>query len=344
MTTLVSSRRRLLQSAGAAAAVSLPQFSIIARAAAPEWSASQFHNQPASSPLHEYLTKMWAAVARETHGRLLVTVHPQNNGISGSDPAALEMLRKGELEFYTLMGGILSNAVPPMDIQGLPFAFKRSDDIFSAMDGPLGAYLRAECKDKGIHLFPGGLLENGFRDLNTVERRVQNPDDIAGLKIRVPDGKIFRDLFTTLGAEPVTMNINQLYDALKTRKVDGQENPLVICETNRFYEVTKYISRTHHSWSGFNLLGNDAFWNKLPHSVQRVVNRNIKIHVAGQRKATIALNRELEKKLVERGMTLDDADVGAFRAKLASGFYPRWKDQIGSKAWTLLEHKIGAVG
>ena len=337
-------RRHMLKGAGVAAALTAPHVSAIAREVAPQWSAKQFHNQPASSPLHQHLTKMWEAVDRQTGGRLVVNVFPQNNGIAGSDPAALDMLRKGDLEFYTLMGGILSNVVPPMDIQGLPFAFQKSEIMFAAMDGPLGAYLRAECLGKGIHLFQNGLFENGFRDLNTVDRQVHNVDDMAGLKIRVPDGQIFRDLFTTLGAEPVTMNINQLYDGLKEHKVDGQENPLVICETNRLYEVTKYIARTHHAWSGFNLLANQGFWAKLPRSVQRVVDRNVQLYVAAQRKATMALNHDLEKTLVARGMTIEDVDTKGFRQKLAGGFYPRWKQQIGAKAWDMLEQRSGRIG
>ena len=337
-------RRHLLSSAGAAATLSMPFVSTLARAATPQWTARQFHNQPAASPLNEALVKIWETVAKETKGRLLVTVHPQNNGIAGSDPAALEMLRKGELEFYTLLSGILANAVPAMDIQGMPFAFKRSEQIHGAMDGELGVYLRGECKAKGIYLFPHGLLENGFRDLNTVERRVRVVDDMAGLRVRVPDGQIFRDLFTTLGAQPVTLNINKLYDGLKNGEVDAQENPLVICETNKLYEVTKFISTTHHSWSGFNLLGNDAFWNTLPADVRKIVERNVTIQVAAQRRATMALNKALVAKLTGRGMTFDQPDIATFKAKLAGGFYPRWKEQVGAKAWALLEKNSGRIG
>jgi len=337
-------RRRLLGSAGAAAALSMPFLSSIVRAATPQWTARQFHNQPAASPLNEALVKLWEKVAKETKGRLIVTVYPQNNGIAGSDPAALEMLRKGELEFYTLLAGILSNAVPAMDIQGMPFAFKRSEQIHGAMDGELGVYLRAECKTKGIYLFPHGLLENGFRDLNTVERRVRVADDMAGLRVRVPDGLIFRDLFTTLGAQPVTLNINKLYDGLKNGEVDAQENPLVICETNRLYEVTKFISKTHHSWSGFNLLGNDAFWNSLPDDIRKIVARHVAVEVAAQRRVTMALNKALVAKLTGRGMTFDQPDIATFKGKLAGGFYPRWKQQVGAKAWTLLEKTSGRIG
>jgi tripartite ATP-independent transporter DctP family solute receptor len=337
-------RRHLLGTAGAAATLSMPFVATLARAATPQWTARQFHNQPAASPLNDALVKLWETVAKETKGRLVVTVHPQNNGIAGSDPAALEMLRKGELEFYTLLAGIRSNAVPAMDIQGMPFAFKRSEQIHGAMDGELGVHLRAECKTKGIYLFPHGLLENGFRDLNTVERRVRVADDMAGLRVRVPDGQIFRDLFTTLGAQPVTLNINKLYDGLKNGEVDAQENPLVICETNKLYEVTKFISTTHHSWSGFNLLGNDAFWNSLPDDIRKIVARNVMIEVAAQRRVTMALNKALVAKLTGRGLTFDTPNIATFKAKLAGAFYPRWKQQVGAKAWGLLEKQVGRIG
>src|SRR5688500_14459766 len=93
-------------------------------AQAPRWRARQFHNQPAESHQHQFLVELWNAVRRETAGRMEVTVLPQNDDIPGSDPAALEMLRAGDLEFFTLMGGILGRAVPVAEIQGLPFAFR----------------------------------------------------------------------------------------------------------------------------------------------------------------------------------------------------------------------------
>ncbi|HXL75756.1 MAG TPA: hypothetical protein VN967_07885, partial [Burkholderiales bacterium] len=90
---------------------------------APQWKARQFHNQPAQSHQHQFLTDLWGQVAKETGGRLQVATYPQNDNIPGSDPAALELLQSGELEFFTLMGGILGRKVPVAEIQGMPFAF-----------------------------------------------------------------------------------------------------------------------------------------------------------------------------------------------------------------------------
>jgi hypothetical protein len=309
------------------------------------WTARQYVNQPTSNPLFKALEATWSAVRDETKGRLNVTVYPQNNGVAGSDPAVLKLLQAGDVEFFALMGGLLSAAVPVMDVQGLPFAFHNPGQVYRADDGPLGRYLDKECQAKGIHRLKHGLFENGFRQMNMRDKAIRTVDDVAGLKIRVPDGEMFRDFFKTMGAEPVSLNINQLYAALKEGRVDGQENPLVVAETNKLYEVTKFVSTTNHMWSGFNMIANQTFWNSLPRDIRRIVEKHVAINVDRQRKETDDLNVRLATTLVtERGMTINTADAGTFRAKLKGDFYPRWKKQIGTKAWTLLESEIGKRG
>jgi tripartite ATP-independent transporter DctP family solute receptor len=307
-------------------------------------TARQFHNQPAQSHQHQFLTDLWAQVEKESEGRLQVTVYPQNDNIPGSDPGALDMLVSGELELFTLMGGILGRKVPVAEIQGLPFAFTSHAQVHKANDGALGEYIGRECAAKGIYRFQHGLLENGFRQIAMVERPIRTAEDLRGVRMRVPDGRMFRDVFAALEAQPVTVNIRELYAALKSRQVDGQENPLVIVEVNKLYEVTKYVSTTNHMWSGFNLLANLKFWNGLPSDVQEIVQRNVKKYVALQRAYTDGLNRELEGRLAARGMVFNAADVSSFRAKLGGGFYQRWKSELGPTAWSLLEREVGKLG
>src|SRR6266705_2430100 len=325
-------KRRKLLLAGAAAGVVTACADPPVRERAPQWQAKQFHNQPAQSHQHQFLIDMWEQVKKETDGRLAVTVYPQNNNIPGSDPGALDMLQSGELEFFTLMGGILGRKVPVAEIQGLPFAFTSHAQVHRANDGALGEYLGREC------------AANGFRHISMVERPVRTADDLRGVRIRVPDGQMFRDLFASLEAQPVTVNIRDLYEALKARRVDAQENPLVITEVNKLYEVTRYISITNHMWSGFNLLANLGFWEGLPADVQEVVQRNVKKYVAAQRAYTNNLNRGLETTLAGRGMVFNAADVTTFRRKLGGGFYQRWKVEFGATAWGLLEEQVGSLG
>jgi tripartite ATP-independent transporter DctP family solute receptor len=306
------------------------------------WTGRQFHNQPEASHTHGFLVALWDEVRDATRGALDVTVHAQNGGVAGSDPAVLDMLVSGELEFMTLMGGILGKIVPVAEIQGLPFAFTSPAQVHAAMRGALGDHLRAEMAVKGIHGFRDGVLENGFRHIVSVDRPVRSATDLAGYRMRIPDGRMFDDAFRALGATPVVVNIRELYAALAAHRVDGQENPLAVVEVNHLYEVSKYVSLTAHMWSGFNLIGHLAFWHRLPEDVQTIVNRAVATHVERQRAYTFGFNRELETRLAtERGMVFNTADAASFRAVLSGDFYRRWRRELGDTGWRLLEDAVG---
>lgn len=304
----------------------------------------QFHNQPEKSHLHGFLVDLWDEVRRETGGGLEITVHAQNAGIPGSDPAALKMLISGEVEFIVLMGGLLGDVVPAAGIQGLPFAFTSHAQVHAADAGPLGEYLRREMLAAGIRGFGGGLMENGFRHIVMREKPIRGVEDLDGVRMRVPDSPLFIDTFTALGATPVIANISELYSSLASGRVDGQENPLAVCEVNRLYEVTRYVSLTSHMWSGFNLIGNLAFVQRLPGSTVSIVERAVAKHVARQCAYTDGFNRDLERDLAGRGMVFNTADVGGFRRALSAAFYRRSKERFGRTAWTLLEDAVGRLG
>ena len=148
-------------------------------------------------PLHKRLVEMWAAIGNETGGRVETRVLPENNKHPGSDPAVLKMLVAGEIEFFTLMGGILGNAVPVAEVQQVPFAFRSAEQAHRAMDGALGAYLREEMAAKGIVGFPVGAFDNGMRQIGGTKRPITRPEDLAGLRMRIPAGKVqARDMDT----------------------------------------------------------------------------------------------------------------------------------------------------
>jgi tripartite ATP-independent transporter DctP family solute receptor len=308
------------------------------------WTGRQFHNQPEQSHTHGFLADLWREVGEATAGTLSVSVHARNADVPGSDPQALSMLASGELEFLTLMGGILGRLVPAAEIQGVPFAFSSHAQVHAAMRGALGEHVRREMAAKGIHGFREGVLENGFRHIVSVARPVARPEDLAGYRMRIPDGRMFEDTFRALGATPVVVNIRDLYAALAERRVDGQENPLVVTQVNRLHEVCRYVSITGHMWSGFNLIANLAFWQRLPEDVQQTVERAVAKHVGRQREYTDAFNRQLESRLAtEHGMIVNVADVRAFRRALSAEFYRRWRAELGPTAWALLEGAAGKL-
>ena len=310
---------------------------------AAEFTFAQYHNQPAGGTLHKNLVAMWEAVRVETNGRVDTTVHAENNKIPGGDPEALKKLLAGEIQFFTLMGGIIGTVVPVAEAQQVPFAFKTASEAHKAIDGPFGRYIGEEMAAKGMYLFPVAGFDNGMRQVTTVPRPIEKPDDFAGMKIRVPPGQMIFDTFSAFGAQPITTPANQIYDALKSGKVEAQENPLAILDGYKLYDMIKYVSMTNHMWSGFNLMAHFATWQALPADIKAAIEKNAAIYVRRQRDDQGKLNAGLRETFIARGIAFNDIDQAAFRARLP-GVYATWKDKLGSKCWALLEAEVGKLG
>ena len=309
--------------------------------AVPDYSFKQFHGQTDGSTLHRNLTAMWAAIGAETGGRVQAIVHGENGKIAGGDPAALRMLIDGQIQFYTLMGGIIGTVVPVAEAQQVPFAFTTAAHAHKTIDGPLGRHIGAEMAAKGMHLIAGGGFDNGMRQVAGA-RAIATPDDLAGVRIRVPPGQLIFDTFQALGAEPVIIPANQLYDGLKSGRVTVQENPLAVVEGFKLYELVKYVSMTNHMWSGFNLMAHRPTWQRLPDDIRTVIERNAVAHVRRQRADQDAFNASLRHDLAARGLVFNELDQTPFRSRLA-GVYSAWKERLGATCWGLLEDQVGAL-
>jgi TRAP-type transport system periplasmic protein len=182
-----------------------------------------------------------------------------------------------------------------------------------------------------------------MRQVAAVSRAVAKPEDFAGMKIRVPPGQMMIDTFGAFGAQPVTTPANQIYDALKTGKVDAQENPLAILQGFKLYELVKYVSLTNHMWSGFNAMAHLPTWKALPDDIKDVIARNVTKYVRQQRQEQAAFNAALREDFVKRGLVFNEIDQAAFRAKLPA-VYATWKEKLGSKCWSLVEAEVGKLG
>jgi tripartite ATP-independent transporter DctP family solute receptor len=302
----------------------------------------QFHNQPAASPLHTSLVNMWAAVKAESGGLIDVQTFPENNGLAGGDPVALQMLIDGSLDFLTLNGGLIGSVVPAANVQGIPFAFKSLDQVFAALDGDLGEYLGQEMRAKGIYALPRACFDNGFQQVSCATKPIHAAADLQGLKVRTPETPLYKELFESLGATPVPTSINKMYDALKSGAAEAQTDPLAVIELFKLYEVQKYVSMTNHLWSGFNLIANLKRWNGIPEDARAAITRNADKFVRKQRTENATLNGSLRSRLTAQGMAFNDADTASFRARLGP-FYAHWKEAVGPKAWDLLEAHAGKL-
>ena len=184
----------------------------------------------ADSSLHERLSEMWATVRTETNGRVETQVLPLNNNITGSDPAALKMLVAGEIQFFTLMGGILGTVVPVAEVQQVPFAFRSAPHAHQAMDGALGAYILRGDGGEGHPRLP----RRRVRQRHAADQAAGSVRRAGGSRrdadARARQAQMLADTFRTLGAEPVTINSSDIYAALKAGKVDAHENPLALVD------------------------------------------------------------------------------------------------------------------
>ena len=138
----------------------------------------------------------------------------------------MSQIRSGGVEFFTLSGLILSTLVPAASINGIGFAFPDYASVWKAMDGELGAYVRGQIAKTNQILAMETIWDNGFRQTTTSTKPIKTPDDFRGMKLRVPVSPLWTSMFKALGASPASINFNEVYSALQTKIVDGQENPL----------------------------------------------------------------------------------------------------------------------
>ena len=256
------SRRTLLKASAATAVFGGVSAPYVARAPGRR-VLLQIRQQSSGLPSARTLRakEMAAAIKAETKGRFDLQMFPNNQ--LGSDTDMLSQIRSGGIEFFTLSGLILATLVPAASINGIGFAFPDYDTVWKAMDGDLGAYVRGEINKAGLEVMDK-IWDNGFRQTTSSTKPINGPDDFKGFKIRVPVSPLWTSMFKAFDASPASINFSEVYSALQTKIVEGQENPLAIISTAKLYEVQKYCSLTNHMWDGFWFLANRRAWQAVP--------------------------------------------------------------------------------
>jgi TRAP-type C4-dicarboxylate transport system substrate-binding protein len=275
---------------------------------------------------------MAETITRETDGAFVLEVHPESR--LGPDPQMFADVQKGTLEFY-LSGATLGGIAPTSALPMMPFAFKSSRSVFAALDGGLGGVIRGELARAGLRAFRWS-LQNGFHHITTSNRPIQTVADFDRLKIRTPGGGIATEFFQALRAEAGMVPFSGMYDALKSRRFDGQSDPLQVVLALKLDEVQTYLSLTGHWWSGFTLLAHNAAWDALPADVQWVTERNVELYAKRQRADVERINADGEIELAARGMIVNQAEIAGMRGRLGD-FYVRWKSKFPPATWRLLE-------
>src|SRR6201746_2236385 len=300
------SRRTLLKASAASAVIGSVGAPFVARAQQAEFTYKYANNLPDSHPLNTRAKEMSAAIKAETNGRFDLQIFPNNQ--LGSDTDMLSQIRSGGIEFFTLSGLILATLVPAASINGIGFAFPDYPTVWKAMDGDLGAFVRGEIKKSGLEVMDK-IWDNGFRQTTSSSKPITGPDDLKGFKIRVPVSPLWPSMFKAFDAAPASINFAEVYSALQTRIVEGQENPLALISTAKLYEVQKYCSLTNHMWDGFWFLANRRAWQSLPDDIKTVVARNVNAAAVKERADTEKLNATVKDELAGKGLTFNQPDV-----------------------------------
>jgi len=327
--------------AGAAAAVGAASLAVRPARAARKYVMKFGIDLAADHPTSVHVAAAAAAVKAATDGAVQIGVFP--NSELGDDTHMLSDLREGAIEMMGIGDNILATLVPSAAIDNVGFAFKDGNTAWTALDGAVGDVVRADIARTGLVPMKK-IWDEGFREITSSTKPIVTPADLSGFKIRVPPSPISLSLFKGLGAAPETLNVAELYTALQTRVVDGQENPLGNIETQKFYQVQKYCSLTNHMWVGYWMLVSGSAWRRLPANYQKIVADAFDAEAPKQRLANDALNTSLQAKLTQQGLTFNSPDLAPFRAKLVeSGFYKQWQGKFGTALWSALEKYTGPL-
>ena len=331
-------RRRFLAAGTALGAAALP---LPRRAAAAEFTYKLATGQDPTHPVNLRAQEALNRIREASKGRLEINLFPANQ--LGSDSDLLSQLRSGGVEFFNQSNAVLATLAPAVGILNTGFAFPDYDTVWKALDGDLGTYVRAQIAKTGI-MTVSRVWDNGFRHVTSSTRPIKGPEDLRGMKIRVPPAPMLTSLFKALEASPTPINFNELYSALQTKVVEGEENPLAIIATARLYEVQKYCSLTSHVWDGYWILGNRRAWERLPEDLRAIVTREFDKSALDQREDIAKLSTSLRKDLTAKGVQFNEVDTKAFRAAVGkTSFYKDWKGKYGDEAWNLLEKFVGKL-
>jgi tripartite ATP-independent transporter DctP family solute receptor len=333
--------RRTILAGASASALTLSAGQVFAQKAA-EFTFKYGNNLPVSHPMNTRAAEMAAAINAESKGRIDFQVYPNNQ--LGNDTDMLSQVRSGALDFFTLSPLILGTLVPAAQVSGVGFAFKDYGQVWSAMDGDLGAHVRRQIAASSTLFAFEKIWDNGYRQITTSTVPITKPEDLKGLKIRIPPSPFWVSMFKAFESSPQTINFAEVYSALQTKVADAQENPLAIIATAKLNEVQKYCSITNHMWDGFWFLGNKKSFDRLPQDLKDIVTRNINAAGLKERDDVKKLTDGLLADLKAKGMVFNNTDAELFRAKLrAAGFYAEWHKKFGEEAWGLLEKYTGKL-
>ena len=282
--------------------------------------------------------KMQEVLDAKTGGKMKINAFW--GGSAGGDLAGAQATRAGTQEIVCTSGSALMGIVKELGVFDLPFLFANEKEAYVVLDGPAGQYFNKKLEAAGLVNL--AYWENGFRNLTNSKRAVAKVEDFDGMKVRIMQNTIFLDTFKTLGANPTPMAFGEVFMALETKAIDGQENPFSTIETAKLYEVQKYLSVTRHAYSPFFVLYSKKLWDQLNPQEQAALREAALAGQTVQRDASRAQDEKSLAMLKTRGMVVTEfspAEKARIVAKLKP-IYDKHVPNIGAEAVNIVQDAL----
>lgn len=235
----------------------------------------------------------------------------------GSDEQMQGALVGGVQEMMVGSTAPLAGMVKEFGVFDLPFLFNSEKEADAVLDGPLGQDMLKKLEAKGLV----GLVywENGFRNMTNSKRPIARAEDLQGIKLRVMQNQIALGVFNTLGANAVPMPFSELFTALETRTVDGQENPITTIQSSKFYEVQPYLTITRHVYTPWVVMASKKWWDTLSADEQKMIRQAAASSRDFERRDSRADSQKAMTTLEKAGMkinTVSPEEVARMRQKV----------------------------
>ena len=257
-----------------------------------------------------------AKVEERTKGQVKITIYPNN--VLGSPPEQAEQIRLGAIDMGLCTQGQLDKYVKPFSVVMLPFLYDDYDHVHRVLDGPSKDWFFPLAEKEGFVILSN--WEYGFRNLTNNKRPVLKPEDAKGLKIRTPPEMQLQVTMEALGAVVTKIAFPEVYMALAQNVVDGQENPISVIYSMKFYEVQKYLSLTRHIYNSMMHEVSKKSWDRLTPAQQGIFREESKLAGDYMRKLIVAQEAELIEKMEKAGLQVARPDLAPFRAAMGPAY------------------------
>lgn len=270
--------------------------------------------QPKESHMGYGAEKFAELVAKKSGGKINVRLYP--NGTLGGDLQTVSALQGGTIEITTMPPGLLVGLAKEYGAFDLPFLFNDFNEADAVLDGPVGKSF--------LEKVPAGLVglaywDHGFRNVSNSRRPIAKVEDFQGLKLRALQAPLMIETFNALGSNAVPLAFTELFTAMETKAIDGQDNPIVAFETNKFDEVQKYLSTTRHVYNPLMVMISKKAWDSMSADERNVLLAAANETRIDQRRVSRAMEQTALASVRKKGVVVtevSDAERARMRAKV----------------------------